>query len=128
MKKRSRGRELALQFLYQLDLRGPELACEASEFLASQESDREARSFALKLITGAHEHTEEINGVIQGVAQNWDIARMAVIDRNVLRLRYSTQNSGAFINGILDKIKTRHTQAAPKEADASEPAAPELES
>jgi transcription antitermination factor NusB len=153
VKKRSRGRELALQFLYQLDLRGPELACEASEFLASQESDREARSFALKLITGAHEHTEEINGVIQGVAQNWDIARMAVIDRNVLRLatyellhctdvppkvaineaielgkRYSTQNSGAFINGILDKIKTRHTQAAPKDADASEPAAPERES
>jgi hypothetical protein len=70
--------------------------------------------------------------MIQGVAQNWNISRMAVVDRNVLRLatfellhcqdippkvaineaielgkRYSTQNSGAFINGILDKIMNR---------------------
>ena len=156
MKKRSRGRELALQFLYQLDLRGPDLAPEADEFLKSQESDVETRSFALKLVRGTHQHVEEINAVIQGVAQNWDIGRMAVIDRNVLRLatyellhcadippkvaineaielgkRYSTQNSGAFINGILDKIKTRHREPEP-EPDSVEgvdaPAAPELES
>lgn len=158
MKKRSRGRELALQFLYQLDLRGPELAEEAVEFLRTQESDREAREFARKLIDGTSEHVEEINKVIQGVAQNWDIARMAVIDRNVLRLathellhctdippkvaineaielgkRYSTQNSGAFINGILDKIKTHHTEpsgVAPLETDGdtdTPAAAPELE-
>ena len=142
MKKRSRGRELALQFLYQLDLRGPDLASEADEFLKSQESEREARSFARQLIDGVLTHFDELNGVIQGVAQNWDIARMAVIDRNVLRLaayellhrtdippkvaineaielgkRYSTQNSGAFINGILDKIKTRQLDAPAESAD-----------
>ncbi len=149
MKKRSRGRELALQFLYQLDLRGPVLVEEADEFLSSQESDREARTFALKLILGTHENVDEINTAIQGVAQNWDIARMAVIDRNVLRLaayellhcpdiprkvaineaielgkRYSTQNSGAFINGILDKIKTGHVEA---NEGAGAPTAPERE-
>jgi len=133
VKKRSRGRELALQFLYQRDLRGPELEDEIEAFLKSEESDREARKFAHKLVLGTLEHIESLNEKIQSVAQNWDIARMAVIDRNVLRLaafellfcndippkvaineaielgkRYSTQNSGAFINGILDKIKSRY--------------------
>jgi len=140
MKKRTRGRELALQFLYQRDLRGPELLDELEEFLKSEESDKEARTFAAKLVEGTIEHEEVINQRIQGVAQNWDIGRMAVIDRNVLRIatfellhcrdippkvaineaielgkRYSTQNSGAFINGILDKIKSRFAEpeAAP---------------
>jgi len=138
VKKRSRGRELALQFLYQLDLRGPELIEETAEFLATQEPDREAREFAARLVQGIHEHAAEIDGVIAGVAENWDIGRMAVIDRNVLRIasfellmckdippkvaineaielgkRYSTQNSGAFINGILDKIKTRFADPPP---------------
>ena len=74
----------------------------------------------------------ELDEAIQSVAQNWQIERMAVIDRNVLRMatfellhceevppkvainegielgkRFSTQNSGAFINGILDKVKNR---------------------
>ena len=140
MKKRSRGRELALQFLYQRDLRGPELEDEIEGFLKSEESDREARTFALKLVSGTIEHLESLNEKIQSVAQNWDIARMAVIDRNVLRLatfellhckdippkvaineaielgkRYSTQNSGAFINGILDKIKSRYAETGKKD-------------
>ena len=138
MKKRTRGRELALQFLYQRDLLGPELIDEAAGFLSEEEPDREARAFAQRLIGGVHEHWDELDGVIRGVAQNWDIARMAVVDRNVLRLatfellyakdippkvaineaielgkRFSTANSGGFINGILDRIKTQSEGAAP---------------
>lgn len=137
MKKRTRGRELALQFLYQRDLLGPDLIDEAASFLAEEEPDREARAFAQRLIGGVHERWEEIDTVIRGVAQNWDIARMAVVDRNVLRLatfellhckdippkvtineaielgkRFSTANSGAFINGILDRIKSQSEGAA----------------
>jgi transcription antitermination factor NusB len=137
VKKRTRGRELALQFLYQRDLLGPELIEEAAAFLAEEEPDREARAFAQRLIGGVHERWEELDLVIRGVAQNWDIARMAVVDRNVLRLatfellhckdippkvtineaielgkRFSTQNSGKFINGILDKIKDRSRSGA----------------
>jgi len=131
VKKRSRSRELALQFLYMVDLAGedPRLA---NEFLRSEERDGETRKFALRLIGGTLEHRAEIDTVIQDVAQNWSISRMAVVDRNVLRLathellhcqdippkvaineaieigkRYSTQNSGAFINGILDRIMNR---------------------
>ena len=136
MKKRSRGRELALQLLYQLDLRGEEVLGEAEAFLREEETDREARAFAMRLARGTWEHLAELNTEIQAVALNWEVNRMAVIDRNVLRMatfellhcpdippkvaineaielgkRYSTQNSGAFINGILDKIKSRRAEA-----------------
>ena len=151
MKKRTRARELALQFLYQVDLCGPELLAEAEEFVRREETDKAARAFANELIRGTADHLDEINGLIQGVAQNWDIARMAVIDRNVLRIatfellycedippkvsineaielgkRFSTQNSGGFINGVLDKIKDRgHDKpAADGRARAKDKAAP----
>lgn len=150
MKKRSRGRELALQFLYQLDLRGPELLGEAEDYLRGEEPDRETRAFAKRLIEGTQERLDALNETIQGVAQNWDVARMAVIDRNVLRLatyellhcddippkvaineaielgkRYSTQNSGAFINGILDKIKSRHAEGGEPAVEPSPAATPD---
>jgi transcription antitermination factor NusB len=137
VKQRTRARELALQFLYQIDLRGRDLAGEAEDFLREEEKDRGVRAFAMQLIAGTLEHEAELNRAIQSVAQNWDIARMAVVDRNVLRMaayellhckdippkvaineaieigkRYSTQNSGAFINGILDKIKSRFAEGA----------------
>lgn len=144
MKKRTRARELALQFLYQLDLRGADLLPEAQEFLQSSERDRPTCGFATQLIEGVHANQERIDQVIRKVAQNWEINRMAVIDRNVLRLatfellycadippkvaineaielgkRYSTQNSGGFINGILDKVKDA-PEAAPRTAPETE--------
>ena len=139
MKKRTRARELALQFLYQLDLRGPEFVEETAEFLREEEPDQGTREFAQHLIKGTVEHAGEIDDVIRQVAQNWDIERIAVIDRNVLRMatyeilrckdippkvsineaielgkRYSTQNSGGFINGVLDKIKDRLATRTPE--------------
>ncbi|HIG11159.1 MAG: transcription antitermination factor NusB [bacterium] len=148
MKKRTRARELALQFLYQADLikSGPN---QIDDFLREEERVAETRRFAQRLIVGTLEKKEEIDAVIQAVAQNWTIARMAVVDRNVLRLathellhcpdippkvavneaiemgkRFSTQNSGAFINGILDRIMNRQKEAAkatePEESDSAE--------
>jgi transcription antitermination factor NusB len=133
VKKRSRGRELALQFLYQVDLRGEEVVADLGDFLASEETDNETLRFASSLLRGVLAHLAEVDAMIQDVAQNWKINRMAAIDRNVLRLatyemmyvvdvppkvsineaielgkRYSTQNSGGFINGVLDKIRVRY--------------------
>lgn len=150
MKKRTRARELALQFLYQLDLRGDELLEEASAYVRGEERDAETARFALRLVEGTHEHRRQLDGVIQGVAQNWNISRMAVIDRNVLRLatyellhckdvppkvaineaielgkRYSTQNSGAFINGILDRIMNQSAAERAEAEPKSEPTPPE---
>ena len=136
MKKRTRARELALQFLYQVDLRGSEVSESLVEFLEQEESDRTTQEFASLLVRGTLDNRSEIDERIQSVVQNWEIGRMAVVDRNILRLatfellhredippkvsineaielgkRFSTQNSGAFINGILDKIKNRAAAA-----------------
>ena len=132
MKKRTRARELALQFLYQIDLLGDDKIDDLAEFLRQEERDAETCRFAKRLVQGTWAVRGELDAEIQQVAQNWQISRMAVIDRNVLRLatfellhcedippkvaineaielgkRYSTANSGAFINGIVDKIKNR---------------------
>lgn len=137
MKKRTRARELALQALYQIDIQGESFLAEVGGFLADEESDNETIEFALGLVRGVFAEMTELDAAIARVAQNWDIGRMAVVDRNVLRMasyellyrdeippkvsineaielgkRFSTKNSGAFINGILDRIKTSAQEAA----------------
>ena len=140
MKKRTRARELALQFLYQVDLVNGTSLDQLAGFLTEAERDSEACRYAKLLVRGTVERREELDAEIQRVAQNWQIHRMAVIDRNVLRLaafellhcadippkvaineaielgkRYSTANSGAFINGILDKIKSNCSTESAKD-------------
>lgn len=144
MKKRTRAREIALQALYQLDVQGQDFLPDVSDFLSEEEPDRETVEFALGLVRGVYSQCTELDRAIAAVAQNWDIGRMAIVDRNVLRMasfellyrdeippkvsineaielgkRFSTKNSGAFINGILDRIKTR-AQEATDAAKASE--------
>jgi N utilization substance protein B len=88
------------------------------------------RLFAEPLIRGALDHRDEADALIKKHAQNWDLHRMAAVDRNILRLaiyemlyrddippvvsineavdiakKFSTQDSGKFVNGILDKVK-----------------------
>lgn len=125
---------------------------ESKDWVRGEERDDETQKFALRLIEGTFEHWDEIDSSIQSVAQNWNISRMAVVDRNVLRLatyellhckdippkvaineaielgkRYSTSNSGEFINGILDKImnRTRPEKDAKAAAKAAAGATPE---
>lgn len=132
MRKRTLARELALQLAYQLDLRGPEVLEEVDEYLASRSGDPEVRSFASSLVRGTWEQKALIDAKIEEVARNWQLHRMAVIDRNILRLatfellflddvpplvtineaiemakKYSTKNSGPFVNGILDNLRLR---------------------
>ncbi|MDA0838539.1 MAG: transcription antitermination factor NusB [Planctomycetota bacterium] len=130
MRKRTRARELALQALYQIDLRKDLTEIEIDEFLEKESDDVGMLNFARELVQGCLAKLGEIDAAIKEVAENWDIHRMAVLDRNILRLavyelkylddvppkvtineavelgkRFSTASSGAFINGILDRIK-----------------------
>lgn len=100
------------------------------EFIEGETEDAETRAFAIRLARGARRSQAEIDEVLRGVARNWDLGRMAVLDRNVLRMavyellhcpdippkvtineaievgkKFSTANSGAFINGILDRVR-----------------------
>src|SRR5690606_2569724 len=100
-----------------------------------------------RLIRGTREHRDETDKLLRTVTRNWDLKRMATVDRNVLRMaayellhcsdippkvaineaieigkKFSTANSGGFINGILDRIRIdyRKDRAATAVDDASE--------
>jgi len=145
IKKRTRARELCLQYLYQVDLVGDGILDDLDDFLREEETDRDTRSYAREMILATSKNRDKIDSEIKAVAQNWEIHRMAVIDRNVLRLgtyelvfrddippkvaineaielgkRFSTSNSGSFINGILDKIKSkRQAETEPESGNES---------
>jgi transcription antitermination factor NusB len=147
MRKRTKARELSLQVLYQLDLRGDDLHGGVEAFIAAATSDPEILDFARLLITGAWERRAEIDRIIEAAARNWEIRRMAAIDRNILRLatfellhldevpplvtineaidmakKYSTKKSGHFVNGILDHIRTTSApEAKRRKGDAPPP-------
>ncbi len=130
MRKRSVARECALKILYQVELtsRPYEKAVEA---FWEQESEHEdaVRDLTFKIVHGVFENLSAIDAKISEYATNWQIKRMAVIDRNVLRMglyelkfatdippkvaineavdlakKYGDMESGKFVNGILDRI------------------------
>jgi len=130
---RTRARELALQALYTRELveHDPELACAST--LADAEVPEAVRDHARALTHGVVAHLVALDAEISGAAENWEIARLATIDRNVIRLalyemlylddvparvaineaielgkRFSTAQSGGFINGVLDHIRKQH--------------------
>ena len=132
MGRRRQARELALQLLYELDLRGEADPGEAlDEFWRRQgEVPDEVRSFAESLVRGTKAHQEKIDELIGRFAERWDLDRMAVVDRNILRAgifellwagdappkvainealeiarKFSTEDSTRFINGLLDRVR-----------------------
>ncbi len=134
------AREWALQYLYQLDISGEEMSDRSLAWMWKQVAeeqpdlgDREIRKCqanALTTISGVLEHKEEIDQKINEQAQNWNMDRMATVDRNILRVAVfeicyvddvpapvsidealeicrtygGGEESRGFINGILDKI------------------------
>ena len=133
MRKRTKARELALQLLYELDIRKESLDSLLSDFweraFGNKSAEEEVRAFATQLAEGAAEHLEEIDKIISSYAQNWQLKRMAVIDRNIIRMgcfellflkdippkvsineavelakKYGDIESSKFVNGILDRV------------------------
>ncbi|MDR3244710.1 MAG: transcription antitermination factor NusB [Elusimicrobiota bacterium] len=131
MGSRRQSRENALQMLYSADNfsmdRAEVLEC-FQEYLPKEDAYRD---FCMTLFVGVLENQKVIDKLIAKYAQNWDMDRMAVVDRNILRLsayeiifmsdtpinviideaveiskQYSTKDSSKFVNGILDKLKT----------------------
>ena len=128
--KRTKARERAVQALYQIDVAATDLEEALSRFWKSFEPvEREVMDLADELVRGVARHRRRVDDVIEGVSENWRLDRMAKVDRNVLRLatfellhradvpvkvvineaielgkKYGSESSGAFINGVLDKI------------------------
>ena len=147
MGSRRKARECALQMLFAADVagtRGDDLARTFWSELADGELEPQAREFATRLALGALSHTEEVDERIRSRAEHWRISRMALVDRNVLRLavyeflyeptprtvtinealeiarRFSTYEATQFINGILDAIKRDLDQELPQKEIATD--------
>ena len=124
---RRRGREYALQMLYAMDLTEYLPDEIFAGFNAIQDLNRDAFYYARRLVDGVHGHLEEIDAVLTRFAEHWKIHRMAVVDRNLLRLgiyelmclkdtpfpiiinesleiikEFSDHEGTQFVNGILD--------------------------
>jgi N utilization substance protein B len=131
MRKRTLAREAALQMLYQAEfLKGDSMQTMIMDFWESNsEMDQMSRDFAEKIVYGVTKHLDVLDELITRYAQNWNLSRMAIVDRNVLRLatfellhcddippkvtineavnlakRFSQNDSGKFVNGILDRV------------------------
>lgn len=129
MTRRSRAREVALQLLYQHDLNPHTPRDVIEQFVRDRLRDDTLVPFTLRLYDGVLAHAQDIDRQLGDAAENWRLPRMAVVDRNVLRLgafellhtpetpagvaldeaielarRYGSADSPAFINGVLDRL------------------------
>lgn len=126
---RRRARIVALEMLYQLDMTDGDVKDITAAQFEEKNLAKDSRGFIVRLVNGVWEHRNEIDKLIETNAENWSVYRITLIDRNILRLAvfemvycpdipfkvaideaielgkiYGAEDSGAFINGILDKI------------------------
>lgn len=130
MGSRRKSREAALQALYQIDVTGDAADKALYDLKQRYPDDIEMVQFAAVIVNAVILNLSEIDGLIVKAAQNWSITRMALIDRNIIRLgiaqllylrekippkvaidesielakKYGDGESGRFINGVLDKV------------------------
>jgi N utilization substance protein B len=129
MGTRRKGRELALQALYQMEMTGDPSPKALESFLSHFEGNARAKEFAHRLISGVAAHKEEIDRIVGRAAEHWKLTRMAKVDLTILRMatyellfcpdipmnvsmdeaieigkRYGSGESPTFINGVLDQV------------------------
>lgn len=139
MRKRTLARECTLKILYQKDVTKRKAEAAIQKFWEAEEEPptAEVQEFANRLVLGIEQHTAEIDSKISEYATNWQLKRMAIIDRNILRIgvfelkftsdippkvtineavelakKFGDLESSKFVNGILDKI--HKTEVQPK--------------
>lgn len=128
MSRRSRAREFALQVLYQDDINAGDEPSEAEPYLKRRLRKEDLLAFSTSLVDGVRRNRAELDTLLDRVCENWTLARMAVTDRNVLRIgafeilytdtptrvvldesvelakRFGSRLSAQFVNGILDRV------------------------
>jgi transcription antitermination protein NusB len=134
MQNRRRAREVALQTLFQ-----DEFKQSKGPFDPSREKDQAVLAYAQLLVDGVLTNLESIDKLIQDHSPNWKVQRMALVDKNILRIaifellhsiepipfkaaineaielakKFGSNDSGSFVNGILDQVAKNRTEAAP---------------
>ena len=138
--RRSRAREVALQLLFQKDQNPTPVPRKAIEKFVNERllDNVELAAYCLALVDGIAERQAEIDPLLSATAENWRLARMTAVDRNVLRLgafellydptlppkevvideaielarRFGSKDSPSFVNGVLDKVARAKVAAA----------------
>jgi transcription antitermination protein NusB len=135
---RRQAREAALQIIYLVDVAKLPVEVAEAYMWAGVDLPPKAKEFAGALAQGVSTHRPDLDKIIIKYAENWELHRMAAVDRNILRLAayelihhvdtpisvvideaveiaktFSTQDSGKFVNGILDKIKSDRPSTPP---------------
>ena len=130
MATRRESRMWASQILYQLDFNPVEISEAFQEFWKDKETDDRSKSFTESLVNGVRGNLDEIDRQLEGYAENWTLKRMAGCDRNIMRIcmyemvylddvppvvaineavdlakDFGTDDSGRFVNGILDRAR-----------------------
>ncbi|MCJ7729251.1 MAG: transcription antitermination factor NusB [Sedimentisphaerales bacterium] len=129
MDKRTKARELAMQALYQLDAQGSDLLEHLDEFFVEGSPDDSIRKLAAEWCKGTWENLTQCDELITASTIKWQISRLSSVDKNILRLavyqlkfcpdippkvvineaielakKFSTAQSPAFVNGVLDAV------------------------
>jgi N utilization substance protein B len=129
MSHRRKAREVALKVLYALDVVNRDVEGAIDQFWTNFDAPEDARAFSSLLIEGTWQKRDYLDELISRHSENWSLMRMARVDRNILRMAvyellfcddippkvtlneaidlgkiYGSENSGSFINGILDAL------------------------
>ncbi len=130
MGKRRKSRECALQLLFELEFNPGDRPGLIRRYWNEQKSAAEIREYGTWIVEQVLDHQDEIDGLIQAASEHWRLARMAVVDRNVLRIavcellyepslvpaiiideaieiarKYSGGEAAVFVNGVLDAVR-----------------------
>lgn len=133
MGDRRQSRELALQALFFLDMNSSkDVPADVEAFCLENEAalTPTVRPFFMDLVQGVIAAMDKIDPMLETYSKNWKVSRMPVVDRNIMRIaafellerqdippsvtineavdiakKYSTRESGSFVNGILDRIR-----------------------
>ncbi|HLW71411.1 MAG TPA: transcription antitermination factor NusB [Candidatus Binataceae bacterium] len=129
---RHAGRELALKALYQTDMRGDISTEDLALFFDAFPADDRIRTFALRLLDGVRREQTTLDKHLAAALEHWSIGRLSRVDHNILRMAiyellrlddiparvtideaielakaYGDNQSGRFVNGVLDQVATR---------------------
>ena len=129
MGARTTAREAALQMLFSIEASGSPVEQAIADFWREHPGDAEGKSYADEVVRGVMAELERVDELLRAASKNWRLERMTRVDRNVLRMgawellhrhdvpravildeaveiakRFGTEESGAFVNGVLNKV------------------------
>ena len=135
MGNRRKARELVLEALYRIEVTQDAPDDIMADIFLRRDYNSEIKEYSSRLFTATTGNLKEIDSLIAEYVENWDLSRMAILDKNILRFaicellfvegvpvkvilneaieiakRYSTQDSGRFINGVIDRIAKERTR------------------